>query len=52
MKWVRPFITVIAVVGLTVGFFMDKVTADAYVPLMTMAVVWWFRSRDDEKRSL
>ena len=51
ISWVRPFITVIAVSGLTVGFFMDKVTADAYVPLMAMAITYWYKSRDDEKKN-
>lgn len=51
VKLVRPFVTFIAVAGLTVGFFMDKVTADAYVPLMAMVITYWFKSRDEEKRN-
>lgn len=50
MAWVRPFITLVAVLGLTVGFFVGKVTADAYVPLMAMTISWWFRARDESKR--
>lgn len=50
MKWVRPTISLIAVLGITVGFFMGMVTAEAYVPLMAVAVTWWFKSRDEAKR--
>ncbi len=49
---VRPFITLFAVVGLTLGFFTDRVTSEAYVPLMAMAIAWWFRARDTEKQSV
>ena len=51
MKFVRPVITLIAVLGLTIGFFTDKVTADAYVPLMAMTIVYWFKSLDREKEN-
>ncbi len=51
MKWVRPLISLVAVLGITAGFFMDKITSDAYIGLMAVTVAWWFKSRDEEKRS-
>ena len=50
VKWVRPVISIIAVLGLTVGFFLKLVTSEAYVPVMAMAIAWWFQSRDIEKK--
>jgi len=46
----RPTITLVATFALTIGFFLDKVPSEAYVPLMAMVIAWWFRSRDEEKR--
>jgi hypothetical protein len=51
MKWVRPFVTVIAVLGLTVGFFTGRVNAEAYVPLMAGVIMYWFAARDSEKKA-
>jgi len=51
VKWVRPLITLIAVGGLTAGFFIGKVPGDAYIPLMAGTISWWFASRDNTKNT-
>lgn len=51
MKWIRPAISLIAVLGISAGFFLGMITAEAYVPLMAVAITWWFRARDEEKRN-
>ena len=50
MRWFRPAITGILVAGLTAGFFMDKITAEVFVPLVAVAITWLFKSRDEEKK--
>lgn len=51
MRWVRPAISLIATLGITAGFFLGKISAEAYIGLMAVAITWWFRSRDEEKRN-
>lgn len=50
VKYVRPIIALIATVGITAGFFTDKINAQAYLALMSVAITWWFKSRDDDKK--
>ena len=49
MKWVRPVTIFILAMGVTVGFFIGKIDAVAFFGFATGLVVWWFKSRDDEK---
>lgn len=49
MRWIRPIITLIAVGGLTVGFFAGKVPGDSYIPLMAGTISWWYAARDNTK---
>ena len=51
MKWIRPIISLIAVSGITWGFLIGRIASDAYVGLMAVAITWWFRARDEEKRN-
>ncbi len=51
MKWVRPAISLIGVLGITIGFFLKMVSPESYLSLVTLAVVWWFKSRDTEKQN-
>ncbi len=46
---IRPAISIIAVAGITAGFFMDKISAEAYLSLMAVAIIYWFKSRDADK---
>ncbi len=48
-EMIRPLISLIGVLGLTVGFFMDKINPEAYIGVMAMAITYWFKSRDEEK---
>lgn len=49
MKWIRPLISLMAVCGITAGFFLGKISGDAYIGLMAVTITWWFKSRDDTK---
>ena len=49
MRWIRPVISLIGFAGVTVGFFLQMVSPEVYVPLVTMTLIYWFKSRDDEK---
>lgn len=50
-SFVRPIVTLSAMVGLVGGFFLDKITADVFVPFATGVVVWWFKARDEQKKN-
>jgi len=50
VKWIRPTISLIAVIGLTGGFFLDKISPEAYIGLMAVAITYWYKSRDEEKK--
>ena len=47
---VRPALSIIAMCGVTVGFFMGKFPAETYGVIVTAIILWWFRSRDEEKK--
>lgn len=51
MRWIRPFITVALVGGVTTGFIQGKIDATAYFGFATGLVVYWFKSRDDDKNN-
>ncbi len=50
MKWIRPIISLIAVLGITGGFFVGKIGTEAYLTIMAITITWWYKSRDDEKK--
>lgn len=49
MRWVRAVISIIGMGGVTIGFFLKMVSPEAYLGLVTLAITWWYRSRDSEK---
>lgn len=49
--WIRPIITIIAAIGISVGFFLDKISSDAYIGIMAVAITWYFKARDEEKKN-
>ena len=49
MKWYRPNITVLLTVTIIVGFLMGKIDSQAFLTFATGLVVWWMKSRDEEK---
>ena len=51
MKWIRPTISLIGLLGLTGGFFMGLIPPEAYVGIVAVAITWWFKSRDEEKKA-
>jgi len=49
MKWIRPVIVTVLVGAMTIGFFSKVIEAQVYVPFATGLIVYWFKSRDEEK---
>lgn len=49
MRWYRPNITAFLTVAITTGFFLDKIDAVAFFGFATGIIVWWLKSRDDDK---
>ena len=49
MKWFRPITTLLLTIGVTAGFFTDKIDAIAFFGFATGLIVWWFKSRDSDK---
>lgn len=45
----KSIITIIMVVSLAVAFFMDKVTAEQFIPLVTMIITFYFAKKSDSK---
>lgn len=51
MKWIRPTISLIVIIGVTIGFFMGKINSDAYAGLVGVTITYWYKSRDEEKHN-
>lgn len=51
MNWIRPLITVLLTVAVTIGFFLGKIDAVAFFGFATGIVVWWLKARDEEKKN-
>ncbi len=49
MKWIRPIIISILVIIVSVGFILNRIEAQVYVPFATGLIVYWFKSRDETK---
>jgi len=49
LKWIRPAISLIGILGITIGFFMGKINSEAYILAVGVTVTYWFRSRDITK---
>lgn len=50
MRWIRPVISIIGMVGITVGFFMGLIDPEAYILAVGVTVTFWFKSRDEENK--
>ncbi len=51
IKWIRPIISLIGMLAITIGFFIKLIPSEAYLALVTGVIVWWYKSRDEEKRN-
>jgi len=49
MKWFRPVFIGLLIITVIIGFFVGLVPSEAFVPFATGLVVYWFKSRDEEK---
>lgn len=43
----KSIITIIMVTSLAVAFFLDKITAEQFVPLVTMILTFYFAKKDN-----
>lgn len=50
MKWFRPSIALLGSLAVMVAFLIGKLDAEAFIAFITATVIFWFRSRDEEKR--
>ena len=51
MRWFRPYIILGLAIAVVTAFFMKMVDAEAFWVFATGLIVWWFKSRDEDKRS-
>lgn len=49
--WVRPIITLSLTAVFCYGFLASMITADVFVPTAVSILTWWFKSRDEEKKT-
>ena len=49
MKWIRPAIALLGSLAVMVAFLMGKVSSEAFMGFITATVIFWFKSRDEEK---
>lgn len=48
-KYVRPVVTFIFAAGITGGFFLGMVSAEAFIGVAGIAVGFWFQARESSK---
>lgn len=49
-KAIRPIITAAFTAAFIFGFVAEKIGSDVFVGTATMVIIYWFKSRDDEKK--
>jgi len=50
VKWFRPLIAATLVASAIAAFFLDKIGSEAFMALVTGLAVYWYKSRDIEKK--
>lgn len=45
----KSIVTIIMVVALVIGFFLDRVNTEQFVPLVTMILTFYFAKKDKEE---
>lgn len=48
--YIRPAVTVLFTIVFCYGFLAEKIGADVFTGIATAVIVFWFRSRDEDKR--
>ncbi len=51
MRWLRPTLALISMLGVTVGFFIEKISPEAFLAIASVAITWFFKSRDEDKKN-
>ena len=46
----KSIVTLVLIIGLTVGFFMDKIDAQNYFTVVTMVVTYYFSKKDSDTK--
>jgi hypothetical protein len=49
-SYVRPFVTVAFTLVFCYLAIMGTISADVFVPTVTMVLIYWFKSRDEAKK--
>lgn len=47
---VRPLIAILMTGGLIAGFFLKLVSPEAFIGIASVAITWFFKTRDEEKK--
>ncbi len=51
IKWVRAIISLLGIMGISYGALIAKlISPDAYITIITATIIWWYKSRDEEKK--
>ncbi len=50
MRWVRPIISIVGMMGITIGFFLGKINPEAYILAVGVTVTYWYKARDESKQ--
>jgi hypothetical protein len=50
MNLFRPCMIVVLILGVTAGFFLGKIGAEMFGAFSTGLIVYWFKSRDKDKK--
>lgn len=49
-EWIKPVLAVIGMIGLTVGFFMRLISAEAYIGIVAVTITYWFNDLNNQSR--
>jgi len=48
---IRPIISLMFTCGVLYLTFVDKLPIEAFIGIATTVIIWWYKSRDEEKAS-
>ncbi len=52
MKWLRPILAMLSMIGVLIGFFVGKISPEAFLAIASVTITWFFKARDDDKKQL
>jgi hypothetical protein len=48
---IRPIVTLLFGLTVCAGFFMERISADQFIPIASAVLLWWFASRQQNRSS-